>query len=87
MAPYPSVAGELSFYDASPSSRKPFFKSGDFSSKKALILIGGLTDGIGSVSYAPTLSRAVGEAGWMLYVAVYTALRRAEALQHSTSVE
>jgi hypothetical protein len=65
MAPYPSLAGELSFYKVA-SGRKPFFKSGDLTSKKVLVFVGGLTDGLGSVAYAPKLSEAMGEAGWTL---------------------
>jgi len=42
------------------------FESGDLSSKSVVIFIGGLTDGLATVGYAPTLSKRLEANGWSM---------------------
>ena len=65
----PPMAGELALYRTG-QSRYPYFTSGDLSSKKAIVLIGGLTAGLGMVPYASKLTETLQGAGWKLYVSV-----------------
>jgi hypothetical protein len=64
------LAGTLSLYPLpmSPTDEKPdelpYFTSGDLSSDKALVFIGGLTSGLGSVEFVPALSGALEKQGW-----------------------
>jgi predicted alpha/beta-fold hydrolase len=55
--------------EGSGSSRKyPYFTSGDLDSEKAVIFLGGLTNGMGAVPYVHKLSEELKGAGWRLYV-------------------
>jgi len=54
--------------EGSGSSRKyPYFTSGDLDSEKAVIFLGGLTNGMGAVPYVHKLSKELKVAGWRLY--------------------
>jgi len=53
--------------EGSGSSRKyPYFTSGDLDSEKAIIFLGGLTNGMGAVPYVHKLSEELKVAGWRL---------------------
>lgn len=57
--------------EGSGSSRKyPYFTSGDLASEKAVIFLGGLTNGMGAVPFVNKLSEELKGAGWRLYVIV-----------------
>lgn len=66
------LAGVLSQYplpvspqdDPDEPALRPYFTSGHLKSSKALVFIGGLDTGIGSVPYIPPLSEALGKHGW-----------------------
>jgi hypothetical protein len=60
-----SISGQLSTFRIGEYSY-PFFTSGDLSSTKAVVFVGGLTDGLGSVPYTTRLSAELGKAGWKL---------------------
>jgi hypothetical protein len=68
------LAGTLSLYDLPGAddddppvpTALPYFTSGELASDKALVFIGGLTNGIGSVEYIPALSETLGKLGWRL---------------------
>ncbi|KAK6904629.1 hypothetical protein I203_105445 [Kwoniella mangroviensis CBS 8507] len=58
-----SLSGVLSTYH--PGLYKyPIFTSGDLTSDKAVVFIGGLTNGLGAVPFSYPLSEALGKAGW-----------------------
>lgn len=61
-----TIKGELGIFPVSPDRKHPYFISGDLSSTKALIFIGGLFNGMSDVPYLPALSEALGTAGWKL---------------------
>lgn len=44
----------------------PYFTSGAEGSDKAVVFVGGLTNGLGAVPYTPKLSEELGKAGWKL---------------------
>lgn len=46
----------------------PYFTSGAEVSDKAVIFVGGLTNGLGAVPYTTKLSEELGKAGWKLSV-------------------
>ena len=46
----------------------PYFASGAIESDKAVIFVGGLTNGLGAVPYTVKLSEDLGKAGWKLSV-------------------
>jgi hypothetical protein len=53
--------------EGSGSSRKyPYFTSGDLDSEKAVIFLGGLTNGMGAVPFVHKLSEELKVAGWRL---------------------
>lgn len=66
-----SLIGELSTYPISSKaksivavSKLPFFTSGDRSSNRAVIFIGGLWNGLMDPSYVVKLSSELEKAGW-----------------------
>ncbi|KAL1409298.1 hypothetical protein Q8F55_003277 [Vanrija albida] len=63
-----SLAGTLSLYPRPGSTweRRPFFTSGDESSSRAVVFIGGLFSGMLDAPFLPGLSHALGAAGWRL---------------------
>lgn len=46
----------------------PYFTSGPQESEKAVVFLGGLTNGVGGVPYTTKLSEELGKAGWKLLV-------------------
>lgn len=46
--------------------RYPYFTSGAEESDKAVIFLGGLTNGLGAVPYTTKLATELGKAGWKL---------------------
>lgn len=44
----------------------PVFTSGDLAATRAVVFIGGLTNGLGAVPFTYPLSDALGKAGWKL---------------------
>lgn len=75
------LKGELDTFTTPDGLLYPYFTSGDLSSRRALVFIGGLTNGLGGVPYLPKLSAALGNAGWKLYVLVLSLLRISSPLQ------
>jgi hypothetical protein len=70
-------SGARDVNNSSGSSRKyPYFTSGDLDSKKAVIFLGGLTNGMGAVPYIHKLSDELKLAGWRLYVLTTKASER-----------
>lgn len=63
----PPLAGQMALYKTG-NSQYPYFTSGDLSSTKAVVLIGGLTAGLGGVPYNARLSEALKDIEWKLYV-------------------
>jgi hypothetical protein len=64
-----SIAECSTPHQGSGSSRQyPYFTSGDLESDKAVIFLGGLTNGMGAVPYVHKLSQELGTAGWRLSV-------------------
>lgn len=65
-----SLPGTLSLYPlpgaSGESDTRPYFTSGDLDSDKALVFIGGLYNGMGSVPYVKPLSNALKEEGWQV---------------------
>jgi hypothetical protein len=61
----PPLQGQLALYKTG-NSHYPYFTSGDAASTKAVVLIGGLTAGMGNVPYANRLSGVLSEMGWKL---------------------
>ncbi|ORX35153.1 hypothetical protein BD324DRAFT_582746 [Kockovaella imperatae] len=62
-----SLPGILSTYPIAGSSKSyPYFTSGAIDSTKAVIFIGGLTNGLMSVDYVSALSSTLETAGWKL---------------------
>ena len=65
-----TLSGNLSLYPlpnaSGESDTRPYFSSGDLTSDKAVVFIGGLYNGLGSVPYVKPLSEALGEAGWQV---------------------
>jgi hypothetical protein len=59
------IAGQMALYRTG-SQRYPYFTSGAASSSKAVVLIPGLTSGMGQVPYTAKLSRTLEGAGWKL---------------------
>ena len=66
------LAGELSTYTTAGDSglfgayNLAYFSSGDLASRKAVIFIGGLTNGLGDVPFCPKLSEELQKIGWKL---------------------
>lgn len=60
-----SLSGTLSLYKT-PGHEYPYFTSGDLTSPKAVVFIGGLFNGLLSPPYLVELSFALGKAGWRL---------------------
>ncbi|WRT63145.1 uncharacterized protein IL334_000048 [Kwoniella shivajii] len=60
-----SLSGILSTLDLG-LYKYPTFTSGDLSSKKAVVFIGGLTNGLGAVPFSYPLSESLGKVGWQL---------------------
>jgi hypothetical protein len=70
----------------SGSSKKyPYFTSGDLDSEKAVIFLGGLTNGMGAVPYVHKLSEELKGAGWNLYVTRVRAKLTSRIQPHWTS--
>ena len=65
-----SLSGTLSLYPlpgaTGESDTRPYFTSGDLNSDKAVVFIGGLYNGIGSVPYVTPLSAALSQVGWKM---------------------
>ena len=62
-----SLSGTLSLYKT-PGHEYPYFTSGDLTSPKAVVFIGGLFNGLLSPPYLVELSFALGKAGWRLSI-------------------
>ncbi|WWC90278.1 uncharacterized protein L201_005211 [Kwoniella dendrophila CBS 6074] len=58
-----SLSGTLTTFEAGPY-KYPIFTSGDLNSDKAVVFIGGLTNGLGAVPFSYSLSEALDKAGW-----------------------
>ncbi|WVW81194.1 hypothetical protein I302_103185 [Kwoniella bestiolae CBS 10118] len=58
-----SLSGTLTVLDIG-LYKYPIFTSGDLTSNRALVFIGGLTNGLGAVPFTYPLSEALGKAGW-----------------------
>jgi hypothetical protein len=63
-----SLAGVLSRYPLPHSTwqQRPYFTSGDLSSDRAILFIGGLYSGLLDAPYLPRLSDALTESKWRL---------------------
>jgi hypothetical protein len=65
-----SLTGSLSLYPLPNASgecdTRPYFSSGDLTSDKAVVFIGGLYNGLGSVPYVKPLSSTLGQVGWQV---------------------
>lgn len=59
-------AGELSTFPVAKDKSHPYFSSGDLESRRSVVFIGGLFNGMGDVPYLGMLSDALGKAGWKL---------------------
>ncbi|KLT39701.1 DUF1749-domain-containing protein [Cutaneotrichosporon oleaginosum] len=62
----PPLAGHLGHFSTHEGKTYPYFVTGDASSDKAVIFIGGLYNGLGDVPYTRALGEALGNAGWKL---------------------
>nr|XP_031861988.1 uncharacterized protein CI109_002401 [Kwoniella shandongensis]KAA5529060.1 hypothetical protein CI109_002401 [Kwoniella shandongensis] len=62
-SPPSSLNGVLSTFKCGQYTY-PIFTSGDLNATRAVIFIGGLTNGLGGVPYSYALSEALGKAGW-----------------------
>ncbi|KAL1405355.1 hypothetical protein Q8F55_008986 [Vanrija albida] len=62
------LTGQLGVYaaQASPYRTYPYFVSGDLAATRAVVFIGGLSNGLGGVPYAPRLSAELAKNGWKL---------------------
>ncbi|WVR03042.1 hypothetical protein IAU60_000031 [Kwoniella sp. DSM 27419] len=60
-----SLAGVLSTFQVG-SYKYPIFTSGDLDASRAVVFIGGLTNGLGAVPFPYTLSDALDKVGWKL---------------------
>ncbi|TXT04854.1 hypothetical protein VHUM_03937 [Vanrija humicola] len=62
------LPGQLGLYAAqdSPYRTYPYFESGDLGATKAVVFIGGLSNGLGGVPYTPKLSGELAKIGWKL---------------------
>lgn len=62
------LAGQLGLYAAqdSPYRTYPYFVSGKLDADKAVVFIGGLSNGLGGVPYTPKLSAELEKIGWKL---------------------
>lgn len=60
-----SVQGQLTTIPCGPFFY-PVFTSGDLTANRAVVFIGGLTNGLGAVPFTYPLSDALGKAGWKL---------------------
>jgi len=60
-----SLSGSLSLYPT-PNTKYPYFTSGDLTSSKAVVFIGGLFNGLMTPAYLLDLSSALEKAGWKL---------------------
>ncbi|WVQ82867.1 hypothetical protein IAT38_005002 [Cryptococcus sp. DSM 104549] len=58
-----SLSGTLSTFEVGPY-RYPIFTSGDLSASRAVVFIGGLTNGLGAVPFTYPLAETLGKAGW-----------------------
>jgi hypothetical protein len=77
-------SGARDVNNSSGSSRKyPYFTSGDLESKKAVIFLGGLTNGMGAVPYVHKLSEELQTAGWRLYVFLTEGMEGADETDYS----
>ena len=64
----PRSANDITAEGSGSSRKYPYFTSGDLDSEKAVIFLGGLTNGMGAVPYVHKLSEELKGAGWRLYV-------------------
>lgn len=62
----PRFAGELSTFPITKDRSHPYFVSGDLESRRSVVFIGGLFNGMADVPYLGQLSDALGKAGWKL---------------------
>lgn len=60
-----SLQGQLATIPCGPFFY-PVFTSGDLTANRAVVFIGGLTNGLGAVPFTYPLSDALGKAGWKL---------------------
>lgn len=60
-----SLQGQLTTIPCGPFFY-PVFTSGDLTATRAVVFIGGLTNGLGAVPFTYPLSDALGKAGWKL---------------------
>lgn len=60
-----SLQGQLTTIPCGPFFY-PVFTSGDLTANRAVVFIGGLTNGLGAVPFTYPLSGALGKAGWKL---------------------
>lgn len=72
-----SLSGILSLYPT-PTFQYPFFTSAYLTSPKAVIFIGGLTNGMMNPRYLVPLSSALDKAGWRLYAHSHKTDRNAD---------